>query len=146
MSSTTLEWLTVLIFFLGFFAFTLAETFRLSKKGVFDTGRAFLFSFVTNILCVTVGFFVSFVIFGVIVALTWDGSLQKMPSGEAVSLVAVVVSGLFPPFLLTLAKRLMIAVMKPSGLTRPLLYSFLASLSFYLFVISLPIAFVYLSY
>ncbi len=143
MSSNTKEWITVAVFFIGFFAFTIAEAYWLSRSDTAKRGRFFAFAFVSNIFSVSVGFFVSFIIFGVLMALAWDGSLEKIPSDSAGIWTAVAVAAVFPILLLTLAKRLLFRGLKLADVTRPWLYSVAASLLFFVVVIGLPFLFVY---
>lgn len=145
MSSNTKEWLTVAVFFIGFFAFTIGETYWLSRIDPAKRGRFFAFAFVSNIFSVSVGFFVSFVIFGVLMALAWDGSLEKVSGGDAGIWAAVAVAAIFPVLLLTLAKRLLFRGLKLTDVPRPWLYSISASLLFFVVVIGLPFLFVYLA-
>jgi magnesium-transporting ATPase (P-type) len=144
MSSSAKEWLIVAAFFVGFFAFTAAETWWLGRRTTHGVGRAFSFAFATNIFTASVGFCVSFVIFGVIMAMAWDGSLTSVPGGDSTIWVAVVVGGLAPLTILVLAKRLMIKLLKLTDLARPWAYAGVASLLFFLSIFLLPFAVAYL--
>ena len=143
MSSNTKEWITVAVFFIGFFAFTFGEMYWLSRGDTAKRGRFFAFAFVSNIFSVSVGFFVSFIIFGVLMAMAWDGSLETIPSGDGGIWAAVAVAAIFPVLLLTLAKRLLFRGLKLTDVPRPWLYSIAASILFFLVVIGLPFLFVY---
>jgi len=143
MTSNTIEWITVALFFVGFFAFTIGEMVWLSRNDASRRGRFFAFAFASNIFSVSIGFFVSFVIFGVLLALAWDGSLQKMPAGDAGIWAIVAIAGIFPILLLTLAKRLLIRFLKLTDVPQPWLYSFVASIAFFVVVLSLPVLFIY---
>lgn len=144
MSSRATEWIAVIIFFAGFFAFTIGESYWLSRRNSSAIGRFFVFSFVSNIFSVSIGFFASFVVFGVLLALAWDGSIQQLPTGELAVWMAVCVAALFPPLLLILAKRLLFRLLKLTEISRPWLYSVLASVAFFVVVPSLPVLFLYL--
>lgn len=143
MYSNTREWLTVAVFFFGFFTFTAGEMFWLSRGDISKRGRSFAFAFVSNILSVSVGFFVSFIILGVLLALAWDGSLEKIPSGDTGVWFAVTAAALFPVLLLILSKRILFRWLKLTDHFYPWTYSLVASLLFFLVVIGLPFLFVY---
>lgn len=134
----------MIIFFVGFFAFTIGEAYWLGRKNSPEIAKFFVFSFVSNIFSVSIGFFVSFVIFGALIALAWDGSIQQLPTGDTAVWMAVGVAALFPPLLLILAKRLPFRLLKLNGVSRPWLYSVLASAAFFVIVPSLPVLFLYL--
>lgn len=143
MSGNTKEWLVVIIFFLCVFGATLVEAFWLSRKNTASFSRALTFSILSNTITVTAGFFVSFVIFGVILAMAWDGSLEKVPAGDFTVWTAVVIGALFPVLLLALAKRLLASVFK-LALARPSVYSTASALLFFFIIIGVPTLFIYL--
>lgn len=144
MSSTTKEWLIVAAFFIGFFAFTAAETWWLNRRTTHGVSRLLTFAFSTNIFTACVGFFVSFVIFGVMMALTWDGSLASTPGGDFTLWLAVAVGALAPVVILYLAKRLMIKLLKLTDLSKPWVYSAIATVLFFPAIFILPFAAGYL--
>lgn len=133
----------MLLFFLCFFGITIAEAFWIASRNDLPFGRTFLFSFSTNIFTVCIGFFVSFVIFGIILALAWDGSLEKVPGGDFTIWTAVTVAALFPVVLLIISKRVAAALFK-LRLARPWPFSILSSLAFFLVTLGLPVLAVYL--
>lgn len=144
MNAFTKEWLIVAAFFVGFFAFTALETRWLNQRTTHGAGRAFTFAFATNIFTACVGFFVSFVVFGVIMALAWDGSLTSAPSGDFTLWVAIAVGVLAPLLILFFAKRLMIKLLKLTDLRKPWAYAAIASILFFLAIFILPFAVGYL--
>ncbi len=146
MSSTTIEWLAVALFFICFFGFSLLESFWLNKKNLVLFPRAFSFSFVTNILSVSVGFFVSFAIFAVLLMLAFDGSLQELPPNDPRIWAAVIVAAFFPLLLLILAKRLMLSLFKLASVSSPWMFSIAASVAFMLTVSAVPFLFIYFSF
>ena len=146
MSSNTVEWLAVALFFICFFGFSVLESFWLNKKHLIPFPRAFSFSFVTNIFSVSVGFFVSFVIFAVLFMLAWDGSLQELPPNDLRLWTAVAVAALFPLLLLILAKRLMLYFFKLASAGSPWLFSIAASVVFMLTVSAVPFLFIYFAF
>ncbi|MGD9588562.1 MAG: hypothetical protein AB7Q37_04220 [Pyrinomonadaceae bacterium] len=145
MSANTLEWLVVAIFFACFFAYTFLETGWLNKKNGVPFGKALAFSFATNILCISVGFFISFIIFGVLLALAWDGTLGQV-DGNDWRIWAASLTGAFAPLLLLIvAKRVGLRLIVPNDLDLPWLYSAASSVIFLLFVVSVPVLFAYFS-
>ena len=144
MTAVTKEWLIVIAFFVGFFAFTATETWWVNRHTTHGAGRAFTFAFATNIFTACVGFFVSFVVFGVIMALAWDGSLTSVPAGDFTIWIAVAVGALAPVLILFFTKRLMIKLLKLSDLAKPWAYSAVASILFFLSIFILPFAVGYL--
>ena len=146
MSSNTVEWLAVAIFFICFFGFSILESFWLNKNSLIPFPRAFSFSFVTNIFSVSVGFFVSFAIFVVLFMLVLDGSLQELPPNDLRLWAAIVVAALFPLLLLILAKRLMLHFFKLVSVGSPWLFSIAASVVFMLTVSAVPSLFIYFAF
>lgn len=145
MSANTLEWLVVAIFFACFFVYTFLETGWLNKKNGVPFGRAFAFSIATNILCISVGFFISFIIFGVLLALAWDGTLGQV-DGNDWRIWAASLTGAFAPLvLLIIAKRVGLKLIGPGAVGQPLLFSTASAVIFLLFVVSVPVLFAYFS-
>lgn len=139
MSGSAKEWLIVLVFFLAFFAFTFAETYWLNKRTSAGFTRTLLFSFASNILCITVGFFVSFIIIGVILAMAWGDSLQNAGVGDKTIWTALITAMIFPTLFLTVVKRIFIKLMK-FEFSAAWIYSLVASLLFILTVFGSSIA------
>lgn len=142
MSGKTVEWLIVLLFFACFFVFTVCEILWLRRRESVELGRAFAFSFGSNMLCVTVGFFISMVIVGVILAMAWDGSLQNVPGGDPAIWATLSVALIVPFALLVFAKRLMLTLLGIK-IARPLRYASAASCLFFVAVMVIPAIFVY---
>ena len=143
MSGAAKQWVIVLIFFAAFFAYTFAEAAWVNKRTASNYARSLFFTFTTNLISITVGFVVSFVILGAILAMAWDGSLQNVEGGDMTIWAALAVALIFPILLLFLVKRLFIALLKFDGL-KPWLYSAISSVLLFLAVYSLTIAFAYL--
>jgi hypothetical protein len=129
--------LFVILFFVGFFAFTIAEAFWLHKKKGVSAGRAFGFSFASNIFAVTVGFFALSVIFVALVAMSRGDSLEVTPDATKTA-VAFIASLAVPVALLVFVKWMLLRFLKITSVERPLIYSLLASLGFFASVLILP--------
>ena len=140
MSGSAREWLIVVAFFAGFFAFTLGEAAWMSKRIAGGFPRALLFSFTSNLLSVIIGFFVAAAIVGVILAMAWDGSLQTVPGNDAGTIAALIFAAVFPAVLLVLLKRLFLHLLKIGEIRAPLSYSFAASALFFVSTIGLCVA------
>jgi len=143
MSDESQQWLFVFLFFLGFFAFTIGESFWLNKKKDVALGRAFGFSFASNIFTITVGFFLSSVTFVALLAVSRDDSLQVTPDAVTVA-TTFVVSFLVPVAVLILVKWLLLKFFKIASVGRPFVYSLLASIGFFISVLILPFLVEYL--
>ena len=144
MSSSASEWIVVVLFFAGFIAFTMGETVWLNKKANLAVRTATAFAAITNFLCITVGFFISFAIFAVILAKAWDGSLQNIRGGDASIWTAVTTALLAPFMLLLLTKRLLLKLFRVATIMNPWGYAVASSLVFFLCVLALPSLFTFL--
>lgn len=142
MSAITTEWLLVAIFFACFFVITFAEAGWLNKVNLVPFGKAFAFSFATNTFSISIGFFASFVIVAVLLALAWDGTLTQVSGNDWRIWTAVIGAAVLPVVLLILAKRLAVRLFK-MGLGSPWLFSVAASVIFMVFVTGIPFLFAY---
>lgn len=112
MSSTNKEWLVILLYFVLLIIEGVCEAAWLHRKSWASWPRALLFSWLTNLIGWCIGFSVVFVIVGVILALAWDGSMERLPFKGNEAGVALVLVGLFLPTLLILIKRAFLALLK----------------------------------
>jgi len=144
MSSSASEWIVVVLFFAGFIAFTMGETVWLNKKANLAVRTATAFAAITNFLCITVGFFISFAIFAVILAMAWDGSLQNVRGGDASIWAAVAIAFITPFVLLLLTKRLFLKLFRIERVKSAWGYAVASSLDFFLCVLALPSLFTFL--
>jgi hypothetical protein len=144
MSSSASEWIVVVLFFAGFIAFAVGETAWLKKKANVPTRTANAFSVITNFLCITFGFFISFAIFAVILAMAWDGSLQNVRGGDASIWTAIAVALLLPFALLLQTKRLLLRLFRMETVKNRWAYAVSSSLIFFLCVLALPSLFTFL--
>jgi hypothetical protein len=144
MSSSASEWIVVALFFAGFVAFTVGETAWLKNKANIPTRIATTFSVITNFLCITLGFFISFAIFAVVLAMAWDGSLQNVRGGDVSIWAAVTIALLIPFVLLFLTKRLLLKLFHIESVKNGWGYSLSSSLIFFLCVLALPSLFTFL--
>jgi hypothetical protein len=127
MYGVALEWLFILIFLLFAFGLTFVEAFWLSKKNRANFGKALAFALTTNVVGFFAGFFVLFVVFGLMLMFSLDGSLQRNPLGEAGIIAAIVFGVLFFPVFLALCKRLFLKILKIQTGRAAWIYSFASS-------------------
>ena len=137
MSSEIKEWAVVIVFLLCFPIFTVIEALWLAHRTKVSFWISLLYSLSTNLFACIPGFFISFVIFGVMLMLAWDGTPQRVPVSDASMWVGTIAAVFAPLVLLILLKRLAILIFKLL-LSRPWLYSVLASLVFYIAIVGLP--------
>lgn len=139
MSAKIVEWLVVLLFFLFAIGLTFGESFWLYKKNWTNFGKAFAFAIVTNVIGFFAGGFVLFVVFGVLLALAWDGSLEKMPLGDAGIIAAMVFGILFFPIFLALCKRLFLKIFKIQTGKPAWVFSFVAAFLIGFLALGVPV-------
>lgn len=139
MSSTAREWLVVLIFLLFAFGLTFAEAFWLYKKNWANFGKSLAFAIAGNVTGFFVGLFVMFIVFGVILALAWDGSLEKIPFGDAGIIAAIVFGVLFFPVFLAFCKRLLLMLLKIQTGQAAWIFSFASAFLIVLLALGVPI-------
>jgi hypothetical protein len=127
-AAMTKEWIVFFSFFLFVVGFTVVEAVWLNNKGWARFGRSFGFSALTNFIGYAVGFFVLFVVFGVILAMAWDGSLKNFPLGDFGIWAVLILGALFTPALLTICKRAFLSILKIQNGKPAWLYSVASSL------------------
>src|SRR5689334_16545100 len=108
MSNETKEWIAVAISLLFYVAVFVIEVFWLIRYKWGTAGKSIAFVMVSNLLSFIVGGFVSFVILGVMLAMAWDGSINKISGGDFTLWVALIVAFAFPPLTLILTKRILL--------------------------------------
>ena len=112
MSATLREWMIVWSFFLVIAGSTVAEAVWLNRKGWAGFGKSLGFSLITNVIGFSGGFFVLFVVFGVVLAMAWDGSLKNFPMKDYGLGATLILAVLFLPALLTVCKRFFLSILR----------------------------------
>lgn len=110
-----LQWLVILTFFLLIVGATFAEAFWLSRKEWTSFGKAFVFSSLSNVIGFAVGLFIFFVVMGIFLMLTLDGTTQRIfdsQVGGATAIAVLIFAFLITPLLLIIGKRIFLAVLK----------------------------------
>jgi magnesium-transporting ATPase (P-type) len=143
MSGKTIEWLAVLIFFVFFFACIVAESQWLHKRTAAQLGKTFAFSFATNIFTITVGFTLSFIIYGTLIVLAFGGALENLGGNDWRIWTAVIAGIAVPVIVSVLSKRLALRVFKLDPGFSPWIYSLAASIAILVTVTLAPVMFVY---
>lgn len=141
MSGSAKEWIFVALFFAMLFGVSIVDIFWLAKRNGIDLRRALIAVFVPNFLTITIGFLFTFIVFGILFAVAWDENTE-MPGGEAGTWALLSLGILFPLFLMTGVKYLLVRILKLSSIskrfTSPFSYSLLSSILFFLVVVGLP--------
>ncbi|PYS99381.1 MAG: hypothetical protein DMF63_12250 [Acidobacteria bacterium] len=138
MTGISKDWLVVIAFFIGFFVFTTAETIWINRRTDSGFPRSLFVAFGSNVFAITIGYFGSFLIMGVILALVWDESIDQVPAKNTFLWTAVSAAILFPILLLGFVKRLLVKIARIERIERPRLYAFLAAFLFNVFVAIAP--------
>jgi hypothetical protein len=144
MSAIAREWIVILSFFLLFDGFIIGEAFWMNRKGWAGFGRSLGFSVLTNFIGYAIGFFVLFVVFGVFLAMSWDGSIEKFPMKNYGIGATLILAVLFTPALLTVCKRIFLPVLKIQISKSAWLYSLASSVLGLTMSVGIPILLGYL--
>jgi hypothetical protein len=136
MSNITKEWILFAIPLFFFVGVIVAEVFWLVKNNWCSSGKSVAFVLSSNLSSFAIGGFVSFVIMGVMMAMAWDGSINRVWDGDATLWVAVVVMIAFPPVLLVLTKRTLLAMFKIASGKSAWAYSAVSSLIIFIAAIA----------
>lgn len=138
MSGVSQDWIFVAIFFGAFIAVTVGEIYWLTSSLNVSLKKALTAVFLPNFATITLGFFVTFVIFGIILAVAWDENTD-MPGGDAGTWVAFIAALAFPFLLMIAIRRLLIGGMRIEQISRPLSYAVISTLVFFATAIILPV-------
>jgi hypothetical protein len=140
-TSITKDWIVVILFVLSFFVLTIAEIIWLNRKGWASAAKAIAFSVITNLLSFGIGAIVVFVVFGVMLAMAWDGSIERVPGGDASLWVLTAFAVLFTPVFLILVKRSFLTFLKIRTGTPAWLFSLVSSILILIGSFGIPIGF-----
>jgi len=134
------DWLFVAIFFGAFIAVTIGEVVFLSSRLQVPMKKALTTVFLPNFATITLGFFVTFVIFGIILAVAWDENTE-MAGGNTGTWIAFIAALGFPFLLMAAIRRLLIGGLRIEQISRPLMYAVLSTIIFFAIVCGLPAIF-----
>lgn len=138
MSVNAREWAVVLIYFVVVSGLTILEAFLISRKGWTNFGKSFAFSVLTNVIGFTIGSFVAFVVIGVVLAMAWDGSLEKFPLKDYGIGAFLILGILFFPIFLALCKRLFLKIFNIQSGKTAWIFSFVVSFAVFIISLGLP--------
>jgi hypothetical protein len=137
MFSVGKDWAVVIVFLLAIPVATVLEAFWISRRTGASIARSLFYSFTTNLFSTVIGFFVTFIIFGIILAMAWDGSIERVPASEVSLWFALITAVTFPLVLLIIAKRVGGATFH-LPLNRPWIFSIISSLLYYAVILGFP--------
>ena len=140
MSGPSQDWIFVAVFFSAFLIVTVGEVYWLAQRLAVPIKKALTTVFLSNFVTITLGFFVSFIIFGILFAVAWDENTE-MPGGTAGMWSALAAALGFPMLLMAAIKRLLISGLRIDQIARPLAYAFVSTLIFFVAVFGLPAIF-----
>ena len=142
MSGSGKEWIFVILFFAIFLPATLGEIYWLIQSKTVQPRRAMILVFSSNFVTITLGFVVTFLIFGVLLAVAWDQNTE-MPGGETATWGAFLAALAFPILLMAGVRRLLISALRIEQISRPTPFAIASSLLFFALVVVIPILFLY---
>jgi len=137
MSSNTKDWIVVLVFLLSPILFSIGEAFWLNKVGWTSFIKALLFTLLTNITGLVIGYTVLFIVLTATLMMAWDGSLGKFKDSQLGAVLVLAV--LFIPLLLLLFKRGLLAILKWGSGKFAWFYSVLSAVLLLLISLGLPV-------
>jgi hypothetical protein len=137
MSGVSQDWIFVAVFFGAFAAVTAGEIYWLASKLQVPPRKALTTVFLSNFATITLGFFVTFIIFGILLAVAWDENTE-MAGGNAGTWVAFIAALSFPFLLMAAIRRLLIGGLKIEQISRPLPYAIISTIIFFAIVCGLP--------
>ena len=140
MSGVSQDWIFVAVFFGAFVAVTAGEIYWLVQKLSVPVKKALTTVFLPNFATITLGFFVTFVIFGILLAVAWDEN-TAMPGGNTGTWIAFIAALGFPFLLMAGIRRLLIGGLRIEQISRPLPYAILSTIIFFAAVCGLPAIF-----
>jgi hypothetical protein len=139
------NWPFVVVFFACFLLFTAAEIFWL-RRGGSDFRRIFLVASASNILAITLGFFLAFIIAGLLFATALTSNLEGQEVRQPFLWTVAGAAILFPVALLAVTKRLLLSVNGlADGIANPWIYAVVAAVLFHAFVLGIPTFLTYLT-
>ena len=128
MSGVSQDWLIIGVFFAAFVLVTVGDVYWLTQKRAVPSKKALTVVFLSNFVTITLGFLVSFIIFGILLAFTGG---ENAGIGTAGMWTAFVAALGFPLLLMAATRRLLIAGMRIEEIPRPLPYAILSTLIFF---------------
>jgi hypothetical protein len=138
MSEVTVEWIAMLLFAVLFLGAILGEIFWLIRGGSTTLGRATAFVLLTDLLSLCIGSVIVFIIFGIMLMLTFGPAGRGSDTPESVYWAILTFALICPPVLLFALKRLLLWIFKIKSGKTAWIYSFLSSVLILLVVMVPP--------
>lgn len=135
MTGVSQDSIFVAVFFGAFLAVTAGEIYWLTSKLQVPMKKALTIVLLSNFGTITLGFFVTFIIFGLLLAFT---SAENAGIGTAGTWLAFAAALAFPFLLMAGVRRLLIGGMRIEQIASPLLYAILSTLIFFGVVFGIP--------
>ncbi len=115
MSGNLAEWIVIWAFLLIVIGVMFAEAFWLYKKGWASFAKSFVFSASSNFIGFAIGLFVFFVVMGIFLMFSLDGTTQRIfesLAGSAAAIGVMIFATLLTPILLIICKRVLLSLLK----------------------------------
>lgn len=141
MSATLLEWIFILTFFLLVGGFIFAEALWISRKSWASFGKSFAFSALSNFIGFAVGLFVFFIVIGLFLMFSLDGTTQRVfdsKVGSITGTMVIVFATILTPLLLIICKRIFLSALKMQTGKTAWLFALASSGLILVFALGLP--------
>lgn len=135
MTGVSQDGIFVAVFFGAFAVVTACEIYWLSSKLQVAMKKALTTVLLSNFGTITFGFFVTFVVFGLILAVTSSDNAAVGSTGTWLAFIAALA---FPFLLMVSVRRLLIGGQRVEQIERPFQYAILSTLIFFAAVLGLP--------
>jgi hypothetical protein len=134
MTGVSQDSIFVAVFFGAFLVVTAGEIYWLTSRLQVPTKKAMTIVLLSNFGTITLGFFVTFVIFGLLLAVMAENT-GVVTTGTWLAFIAALG---FPFLLMAGVRRLLIGGLRLEQIARPLPYALLSTLLFFAVVFGIP--------
>jgi hypothetical protein len=135
MTGVSQDWIFVAVFFGAFLVVTVGEIYWLTTKLQVPAKKALTTVLLSNFGTITLGFFVTFIIFGLLLAFT---AAENAGVGATGTWLAFIAALAFPFLLMAGVRRLLIGGLRIDQIGRPLPYALLSTVIFFAAVFGIP--------
>jgi hypothetical protein len=137
MSGPSQDWILIAVFFGAFLLVTIGEIYWLAQRLAVPIKKALTTVFLSNFVTITLGFFVTLLLFGILLAITADdANVATNGLGRAAAFVA---ANSFPVVLMAATRRLLISGLRIEQIGRPLTYAIVSTVVFFAAVVIFPL-------
>ncbi len=137
-----LQWLVILGFFLLVVGAMFAEAFWLSRKGWASFGKSFVFSALSNFIGFGIGLFTFFIVFGLFLMFSLDGTTQRIfdsAVGGPAAIAMLIFATFLTPVLLIICKRIFLGILKMQTGKTAWLYALVSSILIFIIALGVPL-------